>query len=213
MALSQEQLMKLYGYGGLGAGLGGLAGNIFGKNPQDAANKYLNQIPGQTSQYFDPYINAGKGAISSLQDQYSSLLGGPGQKLNEIGQSYQQSPGFKFALDQALGGAGRAAAAGGMAGSPQHEQQNMGLATNLANQDYYNWLGQATGLYGQGLSGQQGLAQMGSQAGTNMANLIAQQLATQAQQSYENQAAKNQGYSNVFGNILGSLPFIGGLFS
>lgn len=213
MALSQEQLMKLYGYGGLGAGLGGLAGNIFGKNPQDAANKYLNQIPGQTSQYFDPYINAGKGAIGSLQDQYSSLLGGPGQKLNEIGQSYQQSPGFKFALDQALGGAGRAAAAGGMAGSPQHEQQNMGLATNLANQDYYNWLGQATGLYGQGLSGQQGLAQMGSQAGTNMANLIAQQLATQAQQSYENQAAKNQGYSNVFGNILGSLPFIGGLFS
>ena len=208
MALTQDQLMKMLGYGGLGSAAGGALGNMFGKSPQDSANKYLNQIPGQTNQYYQPYFDAGKNSLGSLQDQYSSLLGGPGEKLNDIGKNYQQSPGFKFALDQALGAGGRASAAGGMAGSPMHEQENMATATGLANQDYNNWMQNALGLYGQGLSGQQGLAGMGQQAGNNMANLIAQQLATQGQQAYEGQAAKNKSWSDVFGNIFGSLPFL-----
>ena len=34
-----------------------------------------------------------------------------------------------------------------MAGSPQHEQENMQLATNLGNQEYNGWLTKALGLY------------------------------------------------------------------
>ncbi len=171
-----------------------------GKNPANSAMPYLNQIPGQTSKYFDPYINAGKEALPQLQGQYDQLLNNPGGKLNDIGQNFQQSPGFKFALDQALQGAGHAAAAGGMAGSPQHEQQNMGLATDIANQDFYNWLSGATGLYDQGLQGEQGLASGGLQAGTSMADMIAQTLAQQANLQFQGQRQKNQNKNDLWGN-------------
>lgn len=190
--------------------------NLFngGRNPANAAMPYLDQIPGQTNPYMMPYFQAGAGALSGLQGQYDSLLGNPGQKLNDIGAQYQQSPGLNFAIQQALQGAGHAAAAGGMAGSPQHEQQNMGIATNLANQDYNNWLGQATGLYGAGLSGQQGLAGMGQQAGQSLADMLAQTLAQKGNLSFQGQRQKNQNQNDLFGNIfktMGSLGAFGGL--
>ena len=190
---------------GLGAGsiLSGIAG-LFGgkhKNPASAANQYISQIPGQTASYYQPYINAGQNALPGLQQQYGSLLNNPGGRLNEIGQNYHQSPGFQFALQQALQGANHAAAAGGMAGSPEHEQQNMQLATNLGHQDYNNWLGQATGLYGQGLQGEQGLASMGQHAGSSMADMIAQTLAQQGQYAYEGRAGQNQANGSVWSNL------------
>lgn len=199
MALTQEQLMRMYGAGALGSGVGGFfAGR---NNPANAAMKYIDQIPSQTNQYYQPFFEAGKSQIPGLQEQYSSLLGDPGSKLNDIGSHYQQSPGFQFALKQALMGGNNAAAAGGMAGSPMHEQQNMGIATGLANQDYNNWLGQATGLYGQGLSGSQNMMGMGQQAGQSQADMIAQALAQKGNYAYEGQASKNA--SNPWANILG----------
>jgi hypothetical protein len=175
------------------------------KNPADAAMPYFNQIPGQTNPYQQPFFEAGKNAIPSLQNQYTSLLNNPGGKLNEIGQNYQQSPGFKFAMEQALGAMGRNQAANGMAGSAQHDQYGMELATNLANQDYNNWLGQATGLYNQGLGGQQDMMHQGQQAGSNMANMIAQALAQQGNLAYQGQAQKNQNNASMWNNILGGV--------
>lgn len=198
------------GFGNLAAGISGLFNN--GNNPADAANKYIGQIPGATSKYFEPYVHYGQEALPILQGQYNDLLGSPGGKLNEIGQSFHESPGFKFALQQALQGANHAAAAGGMAGSPQHEQQNMQIGTNLANQDYYNWLNQATGLYGKGLSGEQGLMGGGLQAGNNLADMIAQTLAQQAQYEYEGQAAKNESKNSLFSNIGSGLGLLGAFF-
>lgn len=172
-----------------------------GKNPADAAMPYLNQIPGQTQQYQQPWFQAGKDAIPGLQDQYKQLLSDPGGKMNQIGQSFQQSPGFKFAMDQALQGGNHAAAAGGMAGSPQHEQQNMQLATNLGNQEYNNWMQNALGMYGQGLQGQQGMSQQGQQAGQSMADMIAQTLAQQGNLAFQGQSQKNQNKNDMWGNI------------
>ena len=201
MALTQEQLQKIFGGAMIGSGAGQLFGS--GANPADSANKYLDQIPGQTNQYLDPYSNAGKGQLGGLSDQYNSLMNNPGGKLNDIGSNYKQSPGFQFALKQALQGAGNAAAAGGMAGSPQHEQENMQTASNIASQDYNNWLQQATGLYGQGLTGSQGMANQGQSAAQSQADQIAQQLAQKANYGYEGQAAKNA--SNPWGSIFGGL--------
>lgn len=191
---------------GIGAGAGNLASGIAelfsnNKNPADIANQYISQIPGSTSSYFQPYINYGQTALPTLQGQYNELLATPGGKLNQIGSSFHQSPGFQFALQQALQGAGHAAAAGGMAGSPQHEQQNMQLATGLANQDFYNYLDKALGLYGKGISGEQGLAGAGLQAGTSMADMIAQALAQQAQYAYEGEAAKNESKNSLWSNL------------
>jgi len=178
-----------------------------GKNPADEANKTLGQIPGQTSGYFDPYSQAGQNQIKPMEEEYQKLIGNPGGKLNDIGSNYQPSPGFQFALQQALQGAGHGAAAGGMAGSPQHEQENMGIATGMANQDYNNWLGQATGLYGQGLQGSQGLMNNGLQAGTNQANMIAQTLANQAGNQFNGQAAQNKARSDALGQIGSAFSF------
>lgn len=178
------------------------------KNPADEANKYIGQIPGQVHPYFDPYIQAGQRSIPNLEEQYNQLLTNPSDKLSEFGQGYQQSPGFQFALKQALQGANHAAAAGGMAGSPQHEQQNMEIATNLGNQDYYNYLNHVMGLYDKGLSGEQGFYSGGQNASTNMANSIAQVLAQQGNLAFQGDRQQNQ-YNNDF---LGSLASIAGAF-
>src|ERR1700690_1331158 len=104
---------------------------MFGfKNPADAASPYYGQIPGQTNPYFEPYFNNGVNSGKTLNDQYSGLMNDPGGMMNKFGESYKESPGMKFAIQQALQASGNAAAAGGMAGSPQHEQQNMQLAND-----------------------------------------------------------------------------------
>jgi len=190
---------KMGALGQIGAGAMGLFGG--NNNPANAANKYIGQIPGETAGHYQPWEEAGKNMIPGMTDQYNQLMNDPGGKYNQIGESFHQSPGFKFALDQALGGSGRSAAAGGMAGSPQHEQQNMELATQLGNQDYNNWMQGATGLYGQGLNGGQNMMNQGQQAGSSMADMIAQALAQQGNYAYEGQAQKNQNKGNAFSNI------------
>jgi hypothetical protein len=176
--------------------------NLFGgKNPADSGMPYLNQIPGQTQQYQQPFFDAGKSQIPGLQEQYGQLLNDPGGKMNKIGEGFKESPGFKFAMQQALQGGNHAAAAGGMAGSPQHEQQNMQMATDLGNQEYNNWMKNALGMYGQGLQGSQGMANQGQQAGQSMADMIAQTLAQQANLSFNGQQQQNQNKSDMWGNI------------
>lgn len=176
--------------------------NLFGgKNPADSAMPYLNQIPGQTQQYQQPWTQAGQNQLPGLQDQYSQLMNDPGGKMNKIGEGFKESPGFKFAMQQALQGGNHAAAAGGMAGSPQHEQQNMQMATDLGNQEYGNWMKNALGMYGQGLQGSQGMANQGQQAGQSMADMIAQTLAQQANLSFNGQQQQNQNKSDMWGNV------------
>lgn len=198
------------GAGMAGAGLGAMFGDY--KNPADAARGDMDQIPGQINKYFNPYIQNGMSQYGGLNNQYSQLMNDPGGRINQIGASYHQSPGFQFALQQGLQGAGHAAAAGGMAGSPQHEQQNMTVATGLADQDYNQYLQNALGAYGMGLSGSQGMynigAQMSGQAGEDMSSYFA----NRAKLNYEGQNADNQHQGGMWGNIAGAaataLPFM-----
>lgn len=191
------------GAGSMGAGLYNMFFGGDDNDPSKDAMKYLDKIPGQVKPYYDPYINAGKRSLSTLEGQYGDLLNNPGGKLNEIGKGFHESPGFKFALQQALQGSGHAAAAGGMAGSPQHEQQNMELATDIGNKDYYNWLGGATGLYGRGLTGEEGLNETGFNASKSLSDQIAQMLAAKSGLSYAGGAAKNMSRGADISNIFG----------
>lgn len=155
-----------------------------GNDPSKAADKYLKQIPGMAHGIYDPYMQQGQRMGGMLEGQYGQLLGDPGGMINKIGAGYQQSPGFQFALKQAMQGAGSAAAAGGMAGSPMHEQQNMSLATNLANQDYNQWLQNAMGMYGQGLQGAQGMYGTGANAGNSLAQMLSGNLQDRASNAF-----------------------------
>jgi hypothetical protein len=186
--------------------------DIFGKNPADAASAYTGQIPGAVSPYLNPYFEAGKGAIPSLQEQYKQLLSDPGGFMNKLAGSYKESPGLQHNIAQAMQAGGHAAAAGGMAGSPQHEQQNMEAATDISSKDYNQYMQNMLGLYGQGLSGQQGMAGMGQQAGQSMADLISQALNQQGAYAYQGQAGRNQNRSSIFSNLLGAFGGLGGLF-
>jgi hypothetical protein len=182
-----------------------MLGGLFGghNDPSKAGMEYYNQIPGQLEKYLSPYINRGNRAGGILEGQYGNLLNDPGGMLNKIGGGYQQSPGFKFALQQAMQGAGHAAAAGGMAGSPQHEQQNMTLATNLANQDYNQWIQNALGLYGKGLGGEEGMYGIGAKAGIGMGEDLASLLAQQGNMAYAGAAGRNQYNQQNLSNLIG----------
>jgi hypothetical protein len=174
------------------------------KNPTDSASPYLNQAMGNLPQYFQPYINAGNQAIPSLESQYNSLINNPSGIMNSIGAGYKQSPGYQFQLNQGLAGANNAAAAGGMLGSPQHQQQATQLSSNFANQDYYNYLNHALGLYSGGLGGLGDLYKGGMGASMGLGEDLSSLYGSQAQLAYEGQNAQNQHNGGFLGALLGA---------
>jgi len=218
----------------LGMGLGGLA-QMGMKNPANAAMPYLNQIQGAISPYFNPYIQAGQsmlpqlqgqygqlmGMLPGLQNQYGALMNDPSGMMKGMGSTFQESPGYEWQKNQMMQGVNNAAAAGGMLGTPQAQQNMASTVGNLANQDYYNYLDHLTnlyktglagqtGLYGMGLQGAQGMAGMGLQAGTEMGTDLANALMSQAQLAYAGQANQNQSQGGAWGGI-GSA--VGGILS
>lgn len=241
MAYDYNNAMAWGGAGDLlGAGLLGYGMSQY-QNPADAGMPYLGQINQMLPSYFQPYINAGNQALPALQQQYGQLLGQGGNLLNQYGQmmnnpgaimgkigaGFQQSPGYQFQVNQALGAANRAAAAGGMAGSPAEQQQIAGTVNQLANQDYYNYLNHglgiynqgvqgAAGMYGMGLQGMGDLARMGYGASANLGEDLASALMSQAQLAYAGQANQNQSQQGALGGIggliSGGLSDLGGLF-
>ena len=208
-----DWLAKALGYGG---GLGSVAGgayNLFGgggKNPADQASATIGQIPGQTKPYYDSYMQAGKGALGDLQNQYGQLLGDTGGVYDRLGAGYKESPGYQFRLNQALQAGGNAAAAGGMAGSPQHQQQSMQMANDIAGEDYEKYINHVLGLYGAGLGGEEGINKMGYDANKDYAGNIANALSQQAAYQYSGQDYKNKAKSSGIGDIFSGLGMLGG---
>ncbi len=179
-----------------GQGIGNLAGaymlgNTSYANPADSAMGYLNQIPGTISPYYQPYINAGTGALNTLTGQYTNLINNPTQTMNQIGGTYQASPGYQWQVDQATSAANNAAAAGGMAGSPAEQQQLATTTNQLANQDYWNYVNHGMQQYNTGLSGEQDINHMGYQASNELAQSLANALMSQAKLSYAGTANQN----------------------
>lgn len=200
------------GLAGIGSGLAGLFGGG-GKNPYDSAKGYYDQIPGTMSPYFNPYIDAGRSALGQTQGQFGNLINDPSAMYNKIAGGYHQSPGFQWQMGQGMNAAGNAAASGGMAGSPQHQQQAATMAEGLANQDFQNYMSQALGLYGTGLSGMQNINQMGYNASNELAGGLSNNLMNQGNMAFAGQAAQNQSRGSSWGNIFGGLgSLIGGLF-
>jgi hypothetical protein len=193
-----------------------LFGGGGGKNPADEAMKYLDQIPGQTQPYYEPYINAGKGALNQLQGQYGQMLNNPGAMYDKFAKGYKESPGYQLRLKEALNAGNSAQAAGGMLGTPQHERTNMGLATDVASQDFENYLNHILGLHTEGLDTANKINTMGYGASTGYADSLANLLGTKAQYGFEGQKAKNAagagGLSDLLGlfTALGTAPMTGG---
>lgn len=215
------------GIGSIGSGLF----NLYGENdPYSAAEGYYNKIPGMLNQQYSPWINAGQSVLpgmeqymnrgnqagSQLMGDYNQMTNDPSGLLNKLGSGFHQSPGYGFQTSQALNAANRASAAGGMAGSPEEQQQIAGITNQLANQDYYNYLNHSQQMYGMGIEGLQGTERLGGMAGSDIynqgagaANSLAQNLGEaymnqgnlkMAQTQYNNQR-KGQAYGQIWGGI------------
>lgn len=219
-------------YGGpmgaqMGAGAGGALGGMFDdnpdeeggsggyKNPADAGMGYLNGIPDETKPYYDPYINAGRTSLEKLMAEYGKMTDDPGALMNRMGSGFQQSPGYQFQMNQAMNAANNAAASGGMSGTQFHQGNAASLAGNIANQDYYNYLGNTMGLYQNGIAGYQDTNHMGYDASDAFANMIASTRLNQAGMAYggvanqnkamadkeKYEAERNSGLASMFGQM------------
>lgn len=204
------QLMQMLGIGGgLGSAAGG-AWNMFnpGKNPATAASNQIGTIPGQVKPYYQPYMDAGAGALKNLQGENTSLLSG--NKQNELGASYKESPGYQFALKQALQAGNNASAAGGSLGTPMSSENAMNTAQGYAAKDYNDYMNRQQGLYNTGYAGTEGLNNQGYNANSDYANTLANTTAKQAEYGYEGQKGQNEGRSNAMNSIFSGLGMAGG---
>ena len=184
------------------------------KDPTKGAMRYMDQIPEQLRKYMDPYNQAGQRALPGLENEYGNMMSNPGGRLNDIGAGYKESPGFQFALKQALQGSGNAAAAGGMAGSPQHEFQNMDIASGLASRDYNDWIKNALGLHSEGLAGEHGIYNTGAEMGGRLGEDLSSVLANQGMLKYAGAAGENAADAanreNMWKFAGSALPFLMG---
>lgn len=183
-----------------------------GKDPSKEANKYLEQIPGAVNPYYQPYINQGQNANQNLMEQYGKLINDPNALYSQFGQGYKESPGYQFKLNQALQSGTNAAAAGGMAGSPAHQQQNMQLANDISSQDYNDYINHILGLYGLGLQGEQGLGEQGFKASLGYGDILGSNLGQQAGLKYQGIAGQNANKSNLLNNLISTAGTVAGGF-
>jgi hypothetical protein len=200
--------------GQIGSTIGSIAGLLGGqskyKNPAESAQPYLDQVPQTVSPYYEPYSQAGQQSLGTLQGQYSGLVNDPAAKLSSIGSNFKQSHGYEWQVGQATNAANSAAAAGGMLGSPQEQQQLASTVSGLANQDYYNYLNQALGLYNTGLTGESNIMQTGYGAGNTLAQTLSGNLQNQAGLAYSGQANENENQGGLRGGLGG---MVSGFFS
>ena len=196
--------------GGAGSAIGGLAG-LFGKkkNPNNAANQYLNQIPGAMQPYYKPYQDAGNAALGKVQGEYGKLIDNPGDMIKNFGSGYQESPGYQFQLQNALKAGQNSSAAGGMLGTGQDQAQAMQTAQGLSSQDYEKYLQHVMDMYGQGLQGEQGLETQGYGANTDYANMLGSLYGQQGQNAYNSTQNQNEENAKNWGNVAGGLAGMG----
>lgn len=217
MAMNGKNWANFGTAGGLGLGAGLIGSKMFGgsdyKNPANAGMSYLNQIPDVAKTYYNPSIIAGNTALPKIQEQFDQLTNDPGEMIKRFGSGYQQSPGFDWSMKQGQAAINNASAAGGMAGTPQHQQQAGEMATNLSNTDYYNYLNHVIGMYGQGLEGEKGLYDTGTKSSQSLADLLSNNLAGQAGYQYAGAAGENAANAQNKNNWYSGLGSIASLAS
>lgn len=184
-----------------------LLDRIFGtSSPREAANPYLNQIPGVAHQGYDPYINAGADASGKTKSQYEDLINDPTGFINKIMEGYKPSEGYQFQKEQLQKELSNTAAAGGIAGTP-FDQMNQGQAVQkLLSGDMQQFLQNILGRYDKGLAGEEGIAERGYNASGKLTDTLGNALNQQAGFAANDVQQKNkqtQDLWSMFGKALG----------
>lgn len=201
---------------------------LFGgrSNPMDAANQYLNQIPGLGHKGYDPYVNAGLDASGKTKSQYESLMSDPTGFINKLMEAYKPSESYGFQKEQLTKDMGNTAAAGGIAGTPLDQMNQAEGIQKLLSGDMQQFLQNALGVFGTGLEGEEGIAGRGFDATKNLTDLLGGALNQQGGLAFQNAQQKNSDKNGWFqmlakalgaggGALFGGLPgakFGAGLF-
>lgn len=184
--------------------------NLFNPtDPSQAANEYLSQIPGVSHGVYDPYITRGNQAGDILTKRFGEMSNDPMAFINNIMKGYNESDAYKFKADELSRAMGNTAAAGGMRGSFQDQENQAKLVQGLLGEDMQQWLSNVLGVNAQGLSGQQGLYNTGFGASQGLESSLMGGLGAQASNAYAGAANKNQFNSGLLGSILQGLGAIG----
>jgi hypothetical protein len=153
----------------IGAAIGSAIGGLFQARSADRAAEAQVQSANQQMQFnqqvyddqraaFQPYQQAGGNALDALTFNL-----GLGDRPQGYG-GFRQSPGYQFQFDQGQRAIdGSAASRGNLFSGATMKAQNQ-FGTGLAQQDFYNYLGQLGGLAGMG----QGAAGMTATAAGNL---------------------------------------------
>jgi hypothetical protein len=153
------------------AGVASVAGGLISSSgAQSAANtqaqaateaaRVQKQMFDTTQANLQPWMQGGGNALTALQQALGIGPGGGGS-VNPSG--FQQSPGYQWQMDQGLTAVENSAAAKGGLSGGNTLKALQSYGTGLANQDWYNYLGQLGGL---SASGQNAAANLGGIATT-----------------------------------------------
>ncbi len=200
------------GLGSLGMGLYGLFNR--GNNPSDAAMQYLKNIPGYAEKGYRPYMDAGTSMMPGMNDLYQQMMQNPGEFFNKIGAGYKESPGYQHALKEAMGGIGNAAASGGMAGSPMHQQLAGEEASDMASKDFQQYINNVLGIQDRGTTGGENTVGRGFDATGRYVDTMGSNAAAQAGLAYKGtdwqNRENNQNWANIFGGASMLMPWMFG---
>ena len=178
-----------------------------GKNPMDAANQYLSQIPGVAHQGYDPYVNAGLDASGKTKSKYEDLMNDPTGFINKLMEGYKPSEGYQFQKEQLTKELGNTAAAGGIAGTPQ-DQMNQGEGIQkLLSGDMQQFLKNVLGVFDTGLEGEEGVANRGYDASGKLTDALGSALNQQGGLAFQDAQQKNKNKNDMwsmFGKALGA---------
>lgn len=193
-----------------------LFGHSSYKDPTKAAQPYLDKAESATRAGYDPYIQRGQQAGDVLGGQYDSMVNDPAAFVNHLMESYKPSSQYQYKSNQLSNELSNTARAGGVAGTPRHQQQQAELLDSLMGNDIQQWYNNLMGVYDQGLKGYQGWDTQGYDASTGEAGDLSNIYGSQATLAYKGAEQHNskhndlmQGLMRLFGTGAGAL--VGGI--
>jgi hypothetical protein len=161
------QLAALAGLGAVNAG-GNLVGAYLSSRQARKQQRAYNDIYTQQQQFLqqqqgllNPFTQAGTSALSPL----TALLTG-----GDMG-AFQASPSYQFRLNEGIDALNRVAAARGQLFSGNQAKEAQRYASDLASQEYGNYINQLMGLGNLGLSAANSQASLGMNAAPMLSQL------------------------------------------
>lgn len=191
-------------------------------NATSAVNTGLNNATTQYGYAMQPWSTLA-GTTNNAFTAYGNAAGANGAAGNAAAvANFQGSPGYQYTVNQAIQNADRGAAARGTLSSGGQQANELGIASNLANQNwgqYTSTLGNLAGMAPTVAAGQSGVSQnlgnLNYNAGTTLGNLNYTAAtgvgnANAAGDMAPYQAAQN-GWGAIFGGLNLGAKLLGGV--